>query len=55
MKNGDRVVVVEDPDGLVVGWHGVVLSANGSLVTVWLDDDYYSSTWHYTELELLDN
>ena len=49
---GDRVVVVYDPDGLVVGWEGDVIRV-GHTVRVWLDHDDMPSDWAEDELQLL--
>lgn len=55
MNHGDRIVITEDPDRLVVGWEGMVLNELGGLIEVWLDQDDYPSTWYRDQLKLLHN
>jgi hypothetical protein len=51
VNRGDNIRVVNDPEELATGWEGVVLSTKGKKVTVWLDQDEYSSEWEATDLE----
>jgi hypothetical protein len=51
---GDRVRVIEDPDGLVVGWEGVVIARSGDCIRVFLDADDMPSSWFNHELEIVE-
>jgi len=50
MDKGDRVRVIKDPDGLVVGWEGAVIAVSGDWIRVFLDDDEMPSSWFKSEL-----